>query len=50
MAQVETGNFPIPNDTGANVLADINENITAKDSSILSSFIFRFPPFGLSGY
>lgn len=29
MAQVQTGNFPIPNDTGANVLADINENIRA---------------------
>ena len=29
MAQVQTGNFPIPNDTGANVLADINENVRA---------------------
>ena len=29
MAQVQSGNFPIPNDTGANVLADINENIRA---------------------
>ena len=29
MAQVQSGNFPIPNDTGANVLSDINENIRA---------------------
>ena len=29
MSQVQSGNFPIPNDTGANVLADINENIRA---------------------
>ena len=29
MAQVQSGNFPIPNDTGANVLADINENVRA---------------------
>ena len=29
MAQVNSGNFPIPNDTGANVLSDINENIRA---------------------
>ena len=29
MSQVDTNNFPIPNDTGANVLADINENLEA---------------------
>ena len=29
MTQVNTNNFPIPNDTGANVLADINENLEA---------------------
>ena len=28
MAQVNTGNYPIPNSTGANVRADINENLT----------------------
>ena len=33
MAQVNTGNFPIPNDTGANVLADINENLEALQSN-----------------
>ena len=32
MAQVNQNNFPIPNDTGANVLADINENLTALQS------------------
>ena len=29
MSQVSSGNLPIPNDTGANVLADINENLNA---------------------
>ena len=29
MTQVNSGNLPIPNDTGANVLADINENLNA---------------------
>nr|BAR26778.1 phage tail fiber protein [uncultured Mediterranean phage uvMED] len=29
MAQVQSGNFPVPNDTGANVLSDVNENIRA---------------------
>ena len=29
MSQVDTNNLPIPNDTGANVLADINENLEA---------------------
>ena len=33
MAQVSTGNLPIPNDTGANVLADINENLLALQSN-----------------
>ena len=33
MAQVSTGNLPIPNDTGANVLADINENLLALQST-----------------
>lgn len=33
MAQVNVGNFPIPNDTGANVLADINENLEALQSN-----------------
>ena len=28
MAQVNTGNYPIPNSTGANVRADINENLS----------------------
>ena len=28
MAQVSVGNYPIPNSTGANVRADINENLT----------------------
>ena len=28
MAQVNVGNYPIPNSTGANVRADINENLT----------------------
>ncbi len=32
MTQVNQNNFPIPNDTGANVLADINENLTALQS------------------
>ena len=27
MAQVSVGNYPIPNSTGANVRADINENL-----------------------
>ncbi len=29
MAQVQIGNYPIPNDTGANVRSDINENLDA---------------------
>ena len=29
MAQVQSGNYPIPNDTGANVRSDINENLDA---------------------
>ena len=33
MSQVSTGNLPIPNDTGANVLADINENLLALQSN-----------------
>ena len=33
MAQVNSGNYPIPNDTGANVLADINENLAALNSN-----------------
>ena len=33
MAQVNTGNYPVPNDTGANVLADINENLAAVNSN-----------------
>ena len=31
--QVSSGNLPIPNDTGANVLADMNENILALQSN-----------------
>ena len=31
--QVSSGNLPIPNDTGANVLADINENLNALQSN-----------------
>ncbi len=33
MGQVNSGNYPIPNDTGANVLADINENLNALNSN-----------------
>ena len=33
MAQVNTGNLPIPNDTGANFRADVNENILALQSN-----------------
>ena len=33
MAQVSTGNLPIPNDTGANFRADVNENILALQSN-----------------
>ena len=33
MAQVNSGNYPIPNDTGANVLSDINENLAALNSN-----------------
>ena len=33
MAQVDAQNYPIPNDTGANVLSDINENLAAIKSN-----------------
>ncbi len=33
MAQVQSGNYPIPDDTGANFRADINENLAALNSN-----------------
>ncbi len=33
MAQVQSGNYPIPDDTGANFRADVNENLAALNSN-----------------
>ena len=40
MAQVSVGNYPVPNSTGANVRADINENL----SDIFSTSSGSTPP------